>query len=237
MFDFLKTLFGKKQEAEEEYQAEIEEVKETEEVTETEEVRGTGGKVYDLKETEKDRPEAEEVYFNPLIGIEPPKDTAYMKGGSIRLTDVSASSPNRAGRLEHVSFEVKAGECAAFIGDADSGIGLIPDLVLHSFEAQEGTVEVDGINVRDYRISALKERILLLPPVGDREASDDLTGTEILILDAEKCAPSQGFAAFLEKLRQGFPELTVLILAADEAYAAAAGKKAFFKNGTTDGFV
>ena len=236
MFDFLKTLFGKKKTAEVEYKADTEEAAKIRDPEESD-TRSAQGTVWELKETEKDRPEAEEVYFNPLLGIEAPKETAYMKGGSIRFTDVTASSPKRTDRLEHVSFEIKAGECAALIGDENSGIRLVPDLVLHSFEVQDGTVEVDGINVRDYRISALKERILILPPIGDREASDDLSGTEILILDAEKCAPPAGFAAFLEKLSQGFPELTILILAGDEAYAGAAGKKAFLKNGTTDGFV
>ena len=61
--------------------------------------------------------------------------------------------------LDHISFEVKRGETVAVIGATGSGKSSLVNLIPRFYDADSGNVFVDGVNVRDWDLHALRSRI------------------------------------------------------------------------------
>jgi ATP-binding cassette subfamily B protein len=85
--------------------------------------------------------------------------------GSVAFRDVRFSYPSRPGisALNGVSFEVARGETVAIVGPSGAGKSTIFNLLLRFYEAQSGTVAVDGLSVADVDPHALRSRIALVP--------------------------------------------------------------------------
>jgi ATP-binding cassette subfamily B protein len=85
--------------------------------------------------------------------------------GSVAFTDVRFSYPSRPGisALNGVSFEVARGETVAIVGPSGAGKSTIFNLLLRFYDAQSGTVSVDGLSVADVDPHALRSRIALVP--------------------------------------------------------------------------
>ncbi len=65
--------------------------------------------------------------------------------------------------LENISFTAKAGETVAFIGSTGSGKSTLINLVPRFYDVTEGSILVDGINVKEYTQEALRNKIGLVP--------------------------------------------------------------------------
>ena len=92
--------------------------------------------------------------------------TAGMPGeeGEIEFRNVSFTYPDsREAMLEGVSFKAKKGETVAFIGSTGSGKSSLINLVPRFYDATQGEVLVDGVNVRDYTLKALRDKIGYVP--------------------------------------------------------------------------
>jgi len=85
--------------------------------------------------------------------------------GSVTFRDVRFSYPSRPGisALNGVSFEVARGETVAIVGPSGAGKSTIFNLLLRFYDAQSGTVAVDGLSVADVDPHALRSRIALVP--------------------------------------------------------------------------
>lgn len=68
--------------------------------------------------------------------------------------------------LENVSFTAKAGETTAFIGSTGSGKSTLINLVPRFYEATEGVIRINGIDIRDYAQEDLMRRIGYVPQKG-----------------------------------------------------------------------
>ena len=65
--------------------------------------------------------------------------------------------------LEDISFTAAAGETVAFIGSTGSGKSTLINLIPRFFDATEGAILVDGVNVKDYKMEALFNKIGYVP--------------------------------------------------------------------------
>jgi len=84
--------------------------------------------------------------------------------GEIRFNHVSFKYPHAAGfAIEDIDFTATRGETVAFIGATGSGKSTLINLVPRFFDATEGEVLVDGINVKDYKLDALYNKIGFVP--------------------------------------------------------------------------
>ncbi|MDP9240917.1 MAG: ABC transporter ATP-binding protein/permease, partial [Actinomycetota bacterium] len=84
--------------------------------------------------------------------------------GELKLTDVEFSYPGAdAPVLRRISFAARAGETTAIIGSTGAGKTTLMSLVPRLFDATGGTVEVDGVNVRELDPEALWTRVGLVP--------------------------------------------------------------------------
>lgn len=83
-----------------------------------------------------------------------------MKDGEVEFKDVSFKYPDAEEYvLEHISFSTKKGETIAFIGATGCGKSTAINLIPRFYDATEGEVFVDGVNVKEYTQEALHNKI------------------------------------------------------------------------------
>ena len=83
-----------------------------------------------------------------------------MKDGEVDFKDVSFKYPDAEEYvLEHISFSAKKGETIAFIGATGCGKSTAINLIPRFYDATEGEVFVDGVNVKEYTQEALHNKI------------------------------------------------------------------------------
>ena len=84
--------------------------------------------------------------------------------GSVEFDDVSFRySEHSEAVLEHVSFKAKAGDTVAFIGSTGSGKSTLVNLIPRFYDTSEGTIKVDGVDVRDYDHDTLHKIVGYIP--------------------------------------------------------------------------
>lgn len=80
--------------------------------------------------------------------------------GEIEFRNVSFHYPDAAENvIENINFKVKKGQTVAFIGSTGCGKSTVVNLVPRFYDATEGEVFVDGINVKEYDQKALRNKI------------------------------------------------------------------------------
>lgn len=87
--------------------------------------------------------------------------------GSIVFKEVSFKYPGADEYvLEHVSFKAKPGQTIAFIGSTGSGKSTLINLLPRFYDCSEGTVYLDGIDVKEYKLDQLHDKIGYVPQRG-----------------------------------------------------------------------
>lgn len=80
--------------------------------------------------------------------------------GTIVFDHVSFQYPQAAeNMLQDISFRVNQGETVAIIGSTGSGKSTLMNLIPRFYDVTEGSIIIDGMNVKDYKISDLHEKI------------------------------------------------------------------------------
>ena len=84
--------------------------------------------------------------------------------GTVEFKNVSFKYPDADEYLlKNISFKANKGETVAFIGSTGSGKSTLINLVPRFYDATEGEVLVDGINVKEYKMEALNNKIGYVP--------------------------------------------------------------------------
>lgn len=108
-----------------------------------------------------------EVIDTPLLISDPQTSESTTEKGTVRFNNVSFAYPNAEENvLKGISFTAKPGETTAFIGSTGSGKSTIINLVPRFFDVSEGSVEVDGVDVRNMTQHDLRDKIGLVPQKG-----------------------------------------------------------------------
>jgi ATP-binding cassette, subfamily B, bacterial MsbA len=111
--------------------------------------------------------------------------------------------------LAEISFEVRQGECVAFVGRSGSGKTSIIHLLPRLYEISEGSIMIDGVDVRNLDLSDVRSQISFVTQetflfndsllenirYGNPKASDE---------DVRKAAELAHCTDFIEKCPQGF---------------------------------
>lgn len=102
--------------------------------------------------------------------INDPKNPKAFDGnqkGYVEFKHVSFRYPGAEEDVLHdISFSAKPGQTTAFIGSTGSGKSTIINLVPRFFDVSEGSIEVDGVDIRDVTQHELRERIGYVPQKG-----------------------------------------------------------------------
>ncbi len=87
--------------------------------------------------------------------------------GEVELRAVSFAYPDGAPALRHVDLRVEAGECVAIVGPTGAGKSTLVSLVPRFYDATQGQVLIDRVDVRTLRCNELRRQIsmVLQPPI------------------------------------------------------------------------
>jgi ATP-binding cassette subfamily B multidrug efflux pump len=84
--------------------------------------------------------------------------------GTLEFDNVTFKYPgSEAPVLENISFKAKKGDVVAFIGSTGSGKSTLINLIPRAYDASAGSIKIDGIDVREYELRALREKIGFIP--------------------------------------------------------------------------
>ncbi len=102
-----------------------------------------------------------EVLDKPLSIFDGSKDVSTSsKTGDVEFKNVSFKYPDAEDYvLENISFTAHKGETVAFIGSTGCGKSTVVNLIPRFYEATEGEILVDGINVKEYTQKSLRNKI------------------------------------------------------------------------------
>ena len=83
---------------------------------------------------------------------------------SVEFRDVGFAYEDRPDRfvLRHVGFTVRAGQVVALVGLSGAGKTTLVNLIPRFFDATEGAVLVDGVDVRDGTLASLRDQVALV---------------------------------------------------------------------------
>lgn len=130
-------------------------------------------------------------------------------GAEIAFNDVSFRYPGSQDCvLEHVDFTAKPGQTTAIIGSTGSGKSTVIKLVERFADVSEGSITIDGIDIRDLSLHALRSQLGYVPQKaflfsGTVEENVDYAADE---LNAERvrAAAEIAQADFVDDLDEGF---------------------------------
>ena len=79
--------------------------------------------------------------------------------GEIRFENVSHSYGEEVYAVEEINFTVEAGKNYALVGESGAGKSTLFSLILRFYDPREGTVSIDGIDIKNIRQESLRDHI------------------------------------------------------------------------------
>src|SRR5437660_1652237 len=141
--------------------------------------------------------------------------------GEIEFRGVSFDYGDGHDVLRQVSFRVAPGQRLALVGASGAGKSTIVSLILRLYEAQEGAILIDGVDIRQYRRESLRRQIGLVlqqsllfgATIGENIAYGRPEASVEEIMAAAKAANAHGF---IRQMEDGYdPDFPQLAIASD----------------------
>jgi ATP-binding cassette subfamily B protein len=146
---------------------------------------------------------------SPARPVPLPPRTA--SGAAIALDDVTFSYPSRpeSPSLRDLSLEVRPGETVAVVGPSGAGKTTLFQLLLRFYDPQAGAIRLDGVEIRNLDLHALRDAIGIVPQdtvVFATSAMENIRYGRADASDGEVVAAAKLAAAheFIEKLPEGY---------------------------------
>jgi ATP-binding cassette, subfamily B, bacterial len=79
--------------------------------------------------------------------------------GKIEFDHVNFAYDDKIPVLKDLSFETEAGQVAAIVGPSGVGKSTIISLIPRLYDPQSGTIKIDGVDIRRYKLKSLREQI------------------------------------------------------------------------------
>ncbi len=134
--------------------------------------------------------------------------------GNIAIDQLCFAYPSRPGVLaiDQLTLTIRAGETLALVGPSGAGKSTLFDLLLRFFDSQSGSIKLEGIDIRDLDLFALRRCFALVsqhPALFHGTISDNLRYARPGASDAEVEAAARAAYAhdFIRKLPQGYQTL------------------------------
>ncbi|WP_254536925.1 ABC transporter ATP-binding protein [Halomarina litorea] len=143
------------------------------------------------------------------ITEDPDADELVVDEGHVVYDDVTFGYDEGETIVEDVSFTVEGGETLALVGPTGAGKSTVLKLLLRMYDVDEGTIEIDGQDLRDVTIPSLRRRIgyvsqdtfLFYGTVAENIAYGTFDADEESIVEAAKAAEAH---EFIENLPEGY---------------------------------
>ena len=79
--------------------------------------------------------------------------------GTVEFRDVYFSYDTEKNALNGVSFHAEAGEMIGLVGHSGAGKSTLINLITRFYDASDGTIEIDGHNIQDIKVKALRQQV------------------------------------------------------------------------------
>lgn len=130
------------------------------------------------------------------------KDLAVEKG-AVEFRDVGFRyyKKHKNNVLKHISFRAEPGETIGIIGSTGSGKSSLVQLIPRLYDADEGQVLVDGVDVRDYSLKHLRDGVAMVlqkntlfsGTIMDNLRWGDESAEDEQVFEMARCAQADGF--------------------------------------------
>ena len=149
-----------------------------------------------------------EVLETPLSVCDPETEEEFSEEGTVEFRNVSFGYPDsEAFVIQDISFKAEKGETVAFIGSTGSGKSTLINLVPRFYDATEGEVLINGVDVRKVKQKTLRSIIGYVPQKGvlftgsvrDNIAFGKPDISDEKIISAAKVAEADEFINNMEK--------------------------------------
>ncbi len=130
------------------------------------------------------------------------KDLVVEKG-AIEFRDVGFRyyKKHKSNVLKHISFRAEPGETIGIIGSTGSGKSSLVQLIPRLYDADEGQVLVDGVDVRDYSLKHLRDGVAMVlqkntlfsGTIMDNLRWGDESAEDEQVFEMARCAQADGF--------------------------------------------
>lgn len=133
--------------------------------------------------------------------------------GEVEFKNVSFKYPDADEYvLFNISFKAEKGQTVAFIGSTGSGKSTLINLIPRLYDATEGEVLVDGVNVKDYKISQLNDIVGYIPQkaflfsgtIKSNLQYGEVKGKKVSMENIENAAKIAQASAFIDKKEEKF---------------------------------
>ena len=149
---------------------------------------------------------ADVMDLEPHVQDAPDAMEAVSLKGKMAFDNVSFAYDTGAPVLRNVSFSVAPGQHVALLGRSGSGKSTLSALTLRLYDAQTGSITIDGVDIRKYRLESLRrefgivlqDSLLFATTVRENIAYGKLDATEQEIIAAAKAANAHDFIMELE---------------------------------------
>ncbi|GAB4523572.1 MAG: ABC transporter ATP-binding protein [Anaerolineales bacterium] len=129
--------------------------------------------------------------------------------GAVEFRNVSFAYPNGERVLEDISFRVSPGQTVAIVGQTGSGKTTLTRLLNRTYDTTSGQVLVDGVDVRDWQLEALREQISFIEQdifLFSRSVAENIAFGQRQATRTEIIAAAQAAQAheFIQSFEQGY---------------------------------
>lgn len=137
--------------------------------------------------------------------------TRAANGSALRLTDVVFHYPSRplTAAIDHLTLDIPAGETLAVVGSSGAGKTTLFQLILRFYDAQNGQISLDGVDIKDLELQQLRDTIGVVPQdtvIFSANAMENIRYGKADATDAEVIQAAKMAAAheFIERLPDGY---------------------------------
>ena len=147
------------------------------------------------------------------ISISPNEDgvTETETRGYLEFDNVTFAYPGETENpvLHNISFKTKPGETIAFIGSTGSGKSSLVNLIPRFYDVTLGKILVDGVDVRDYNLKALRQKVGFIPQkallfTGTIEENLKYGKEDATLPELEQASEVAQAKEFIESREEGF---------------------------------
>ena len=139
-----------------------------------------------------------------------PKEIGQVKG-KIEFSHVWFAYNEEDWILKDVSFVIEPGSSAAFVGATGAGKSSILNLIGRYYDIQKGSIKIDGVDIKDIKISDLRHAIGQVQQdvflfTGDIKSNISLKNKDISDEDIVKAAKTVNADGFISRLEHAYDE-------------------------------
>ena len=145
---------------------------------------------------------------SPVVEPTQPRPLPPAHGGSsVQLRGINFNYPSRPlqAALRDLNLDIQPGETVALVGPSGAGKSTVLQLLLRFYDAQQGTVAIDGVPVRELALATLRQRVGIVPQdsvVFSTSAMDNIRygrpeASDAEVIDAAKAAFAHDFISAL----------------------------------------